>query len=108
LLSPPILLISLAIKFDDGGPILLVQERVGRNRRTFRCYKSRTMVLGAESIGNGLKVTADDPRLTRVGRLLLLWTLDEIPQLLNVLKGDMSIVGKALGSSAGCFCSSTR
>ena len=93
LLAPLVTLISLVIKLDDGGPILFVQDRVGRHRRTFRCYKFRTMVIGAESIGNGLKVTADDARITRVGRLLRLWTLDEIPQLFNVVKGDMSIVG---------------
>src|SRR5438445_715927 len=76
LLSPLIALISLAIKFDDGGPILFVQDRVGRHRRLFRCYKFRTMILGAESIGNGLRVTADDWRITRVGHWLRLWTLD--------------------------------
>jgi undecaprenyl phosphate N,N'-diacetylbacillosamine 1-phosphate transferase len=93
ILSPLIALISLAIKLDDRGPILFVQERVGKNRRNFRCYKFRTMVLGAESIGNGLTVTANDARITRVGRRLRLWTLDEIPQLINVFIGDMSIVG---------------
>jgi lipopolysaccharide/colanic/teichoic acid biosynthesis glycosyltransferase len=93
LLSPLIIPISLAIKLDDGGPILFVQDRVGNSRGNFRCYKFRTMVVGAESIGNKLKVTADDSRITKVGRLLRLWTLDEIPQLFNVLKGDMSIVG---------------
>lgn len=92
-LSPLIALISLAIKFDDGGPILFVQERVGRGGRRFRCYKFRTMTVGTETGGPGLTVTADDPNITRVGRVLRLWTLDEIPQLLNVLKGDMSIVG---------------
>ena len=93
LAAPLIALIALAIKVDDGGPILFVQDRVGRGRRNFRCYKFRTMVLGAEAIGNGLTVTANDARITRVGRLLRLWTLDEIPQLINVLKGEMSIVG---------------
>ncbi|HYY24677.1 MAG TPA: sugar transferase [Candidatus Udaeobacter sp.] len=92
-LSPVIGMIALAIKLDDGGPVLFIQDRVGRNRKNFRCYKFRTMILGAESIGNGLTVTADDSRITGVGRLLRLWTLDEIPQLFNVLKGDMSIVG---------------
>ena len=92
-LSPLIALISLAIKLDDGGPIFFIQDRVGKNRRSFRCYKFRTMVLGAESIGNKLTVTADDARITRVGRLLRQWTLDEIPQLINVLTGEMSIVG---------------
>jgi lipopolysaccharide/colanic/teichoic acid biosynthesis glycosyltransferase len=93
MLSPLIALIAVAIKLDDGGPILFIQDRVGKGRRNFRCYKFRTMVLGAESIGNGLTVTADDARITRVGRLLRLWTLDEIPQLINVLRGEMSIVG---------------
>ena len=93
LLSPVIALIALSIQLDDGGPILFVQDRVGRGRRNFRCYKFRTMVLGAETIGNGLTVTADDARITRSGRLLRLWTLDEIPQLINVFKGEMSIVG---------------
>jgi undecaprenyl phosphate N,N'-diacetylbacillosamine 1-phosphate transferase len=92
-LSPVIAMISLAIKLDDNGPILFIQERVGKNRRNFRCYKFRTMVFGAESIGNGLTVTANDSRITRVGRLLRLWTLDEIPQLINIVMGDMSIVG---------------
>ena len=93
LLSPLIGLIALAIKLDDGGPILFVQDRVGRGRGNFPCYKFRTMVVGAESMGNGLTVTANDSRVTRVGRLLRLWTLDEIPQLVNVLKGEMSIIG---------------
>jgi lipopolysaccharide/colanic/teichoic acid biosynthesis glycosyltransferase len=93
LLSPLIGLIALAIEWDDGGPILFVQDRVGKGRRKFRCYKFRTMVPGAETIGNGLTVAADDARITRFGRLLRLWTLDEIPQLINILKGEMSIVG---------------
>jgi undecaprenyl phosphate N,N'-diacetylbacillosamine 1-phosphate transferase len=93
LLSPFIALIALAIKMDDGGPVLFVQDRVGRNRRRFRCYKFRTMIVGAESNGNGLTITENDDRITRVGRWLRKLTLDEIPQLLNVLKGDMSIVG---------------
>jgi lipopolysaccharide/colanic/teichoic acid biosynthesis glycosyltransferase len=93
LLSALIALISLAIKLDDGGTVLFVQDRVGRKRRRFRCYKFRTMIVGAESIGNGLIVTENDDRITRVGRWLRKWTLDEIPQLINVLKGDMSIVG---------------
>ncbi|MBF8254147.1 MAG: Undecaprenyl-phosphate galactose phosphotransferase [Deltaproteobacteria bacterium] len=92
-LSPVIGLIALGIKLDDGGPVFFIQERVGGGRKNFRCYKFRTMVLGAETIGNGLTVTADDARITRSGRLLRLWTLDEIPQLINVFKGEMSIVG---------------
>ncbi len=93
LLSPVVALIALAIRLDDGGPILFVQDRVGRGGRRFLCYKFRTMIVGAEDKGSGLTVTEDDLRITRVGRLLRQWTLDELPQLLNVLKGEMSIVG---------------
>jgi lipopolysaccharide/colanic/teichoic acid biosynthesis glycosyltransferase len=92
-LSPIIGLIAIAIKWDDGGPIFFIQERVGRGRKTFRCCKFRTMILGAENIGHRLTVVENDTRITRVGRLLRDWTLDEIPQLFNVLTGDMSIVG---------------
>lgn len=105
-LSPLIGLIALAIKLDDRGPILFIQERVGKNRRNFRCHKFRTMVLGAETIGNRLTVMENDSRITRVGRLLRNWTLDEIPQLLNVLKGDMSIVGpRPWVPSQAAYCS---
>lgn len=106
MLSPLIGAIALAIKLDDRGPILFVQERVGRGRKGFRCFKFRTMVLGAESIGNGLKVTADDWRITRVGRWLRLWTLDEIPQLINILRGDMSVVGpRPWVAAEAAYCS---
>ena len=106
LLSPLIALIALAIKLDDGGLIFFNQDRVGRRRKNFRCNKFRTMILGAESIGNGLTVTADDARITRVGRLLRQWTLDEIPQLVNVLKGEMSIVGpRPWVPSQATYCS---
>ncbi len=93
LLAPVMALIALAIRLDDGGPVLYVQDRVGKNSKVFRCYKFRTMVVGAENKGLGLEVARDDPRITRVGCFLRHWTLDEIPQLFNVLKGDMSIVG---------------
>jgi lipopolysaccharide/colanic/teichoic acid biosynthesis glycosyltransferase len=105
-LSPVIALIALGIKFDDGGPIFFIQDRVGRGRRNFRCYKFCTMVVGAEKIGHGLTVIENDSRITRVGRLLRLWTLDEIPQLFNVLKGDMSIVGpRPWVPSRAAYCS---
>ena len=93
LLSPLSGLIALAIKLDGGGPVFYVQDRVGRDARIFRCYKFRTMVVGAENKGLGLEVARDDCRITRVGHFLRQWTLDEIPQLFNVLKGDISIVG---------------
>ncbi len=92
-LSPLVALISLAIKLTDGGSVLYVQERVGKDGRAFRCYKFRTMVEGAERQGLGIEVAENDARITRVGGYLRQWTLDEIPQLINVLKGEMSIVG---------------
>lgn len=93
LLLPLIGLIALAIRLDDGGPVLYVQDRMSKDGKVFRCYKFRTMVMGAENEGLGLEVSRGDPRITRVGQFLRRWTLDEIPQLFNVLKGDMSIVG---------------
>jgi lipopolysaccharide/colanic/teichoic acid biosynthesis glycosyltransferase len=92
-LAPLVALIALAIKLDDGGPVLFIQERVGKGLRKFRCIKFRTMIVGAESVGNKFIVTKNDTRVTRVGNKLRSWTLDEIPQLVNVLRGEMSIVG---------------
>lgn len=93
LLSPGILLIALLIKLDDAGPAIFTQERVGKDAKLFRAFKFRTMIVGAEKTGLGLEVAKDDERITRVGRVLRRWTLDEVPQLLNVIKGEMSIVG---------------
>lgn len=94
ILSAPLTcLIALLIVIDDGWPVLFVQERVGRGGRRFRCLKFRTMKVGTAALGGGLNVSADDARLTAVGRRLRDWTLDEIPQLINVVKGEMSIVG---------------
>ena len=93
LLSPLIVLAAVAIKLDNRGPVFYAQNRVGRNGKVFRCFKFRTMVVGAENEGLGLEVAQDDDRITRVGQLLRNWTFDEVPQLFNVLKGDMSIVG---------------
>jgi lipopolysaccharide/colanic/teichoic acid biosynthesis glycosyltransferase len=105
-LAPVIGLIALGIKLDDRGPVFFIQDRVGRGRKNFRCYKFRTMILGAENIGNRLTVTENDSRITRVGRLLRDWTLDEIPQLWNVLKGEMSIVGpRPWVPSQAAYCS---
>lgn len=92
-LSPLMALITVAIKLEDWGPIFFVQERVGRGGRLFRCPKFRTMKDGARARGRGGEVADRDDRLTRVGRVLRDWTLDEIPQLWSVLKGDMSVVG---------------
>ena len=97
ILFPLFLLIALLIKLDSQGPVFYVQERIGQNGRPFNLIKFRTMVVGAEEMGLGLAVAKDDERITRVGRFLRQWTLDELPQLTNVLKGDVSLVGPRPG-----------
>ncbi|MBX3744343.1 MAG: sugar transferase [Verrucomicrobiae bacterium] len=91
-LSPLGLLIALSVKLGDGGPVFFGQERMGRGGRPFRIWKFRTMVPNADRVG--IAVTQGrDPRITRVGRWLRRWKLDELPQLWNVLVGEMSLVG---------------
>ncbi|MGE5691162.1 MAG: sugar transferase [Pseudomonadota bacterium] len=91
--SPLLAASALAIKLEDGGPVLYRQERVGRDGAPFELLKLRTMVVGAERTGAGYAVDRGDPRITRVGRVLRKLSLDELPQLLNVLRGDMSLIG---------------
>jgi lipopolysaccharide/colanic/teichoic acid biosynthesis glycosyltransferase len=91
--SPLLALAALAIKLEDRGPVLFRQTRVGRGAEDFELLKLRTMVVGAESIGAGYAVDAGDSRITRTGRLLRRLSLDELPQLWNVIRGDMSVVG---------------
>jgi lipopolysaccharide/colanic/teichoic acid biosynthesis glycosyltransferase len=94
LLAAPFLgLVAVAIKLSGRGPVIYRQRRVGRSGVDFDLLKLRTMVAGAEQMGAGLAVDEGDPRITRVGALLRRWSLDELPNLVNVLKGDMSIVG---------------
>jgi lipopolysaccharide/colanic/teichoic acid biosynthesis glycosyltransferase len=91
-LSPVLLAAAVAVRATSPGPALFRQTRVGRGFRPFRIFKLRTMVVGAERQGGALSV-GEDPRITAVGRLLRRYKLDELPQLLNVLLGDMSLVG---------------
>ena len=91
-LSPLLLFLAIWIKVDSPGPILYRGKRVGQNGRPFLMHKFRTMVLGAESKGPAVTYR-DDPRITKAGRFLRRTKLDELPQLLNVLKGEMSLVG---------------
>lgn len=92
LLSPVLLGTALAVVIESGFPVLFRQTRVGRHGRTFGMLKFRSMVKNAASIGPYF-TSADDPRITRVGRFIRRTSLDELPQLINVLKGDMSLVG---------------
>ena len=91
--SPFLALAALAVKLEDAGPVLYRQTRVGRDGVDFELLKLRTMVVGAERMGAGLAVDRGDTRITRAGRLLRRLSLDELPQLWNVVRGEMSVIG---------------
>jgi undecaprenyl phosphate N,N'-diacetylbacillosamine 1-phosphate transferase len=94
IILPLLIIIALLIKFTSKGPIFFKQERLGKDGKIFKIIKFRTMIVNAENIGDGLKVKSEnDNRITRIGRFLRATSLDELPQLWNVLKGDMSLVG---------------
>ncbi|MDD6794038.1 MAG: sugar transferase [Clostridiaceae bacterium] len=103
LLSPIFLATAIAIKIEDGGNIIFIQERVGIDKKHFNMYKFRSMVMNAEEIKKNLESQNEmsgpmfkmkhDPRVTRVGRFIRKTSIDELPQLVNVLKGEMSLVG---------------
>jgi lipopolysaccharide/colanic/teichoic acid biosynthesis glycosyltransferase len=102
LFAPLLVLVAVLIRLEDGGPALFRQTRIGRDSRSFRILKFRTMVVGADELkedlrelneASGLFKIADDPRVTRVGRFVRRSCIDEIPQLFNVLRGEMSLVG---------------
>lgn len=92
-LSPIALLIAVAIKLEDGGPVFFMQDRVGRGGRVFPAFKFRSMIVDAERDTGAVQATAHDPRVTRVGRVLRATAFDELPQLWNIIRGDMSVVG---------------
>jgi lipopolysaccharide/colanic/teichoic acid biosynthesis glycosyltransferase len=91
--SPALAAAAVAIKLEDGGPVLYRQRRVGLHGAEFELVKLRTMNVGAEREGAGYAVNEGDPRITRAGRALRRLSIDEIPQLWNVVRGDMSLVG---------------
>jgi lipopolysaccharide/colanic/teichoic acid biosynthesis glycosyltransferase len=93
LFAPFLLLAALAIKLGSRGPVFYRQRRVGRGGREFEMLKLRTMVEGSDPVGYGTVVTREDPRVTRAGRFLRRTSLDELPNLINVLRGEMAIVG---------------
>jgi lipopolysaccharide/colanic/teichoic acid biosynthesis glycosyltransferase len=91
--SPLLGLAALAVKLEDGGPVLYRQTRVGQEGADFELLKLRTMVVGAETMGAGYAVDEGDSRITRAGRMLRRLSLDELPQLWNVVRGEMSVIG---------------
>ena len=91
--SPLLAVAALAIKLEDRGPVLYRQTRVGKDGVDFDLLKLRTMVVGAETMGAGLAVNEGDSRITRAGRILRKLSLDELPQLWNVVRGEMSVIG---------------
>jgi lipopolysaccharide/colanic/teichoic acid biosynthesis glycosyltransferase len=93
ILSPLLLIAAIAIKLTSPGPVIYRQRRIGLGGREFEMWKLRTMVQGSDPVGVGKVVYRDDPRVTRPGRLLRRTSLDEIPNLVNVLRGEMAIVG---------------
>ncbi|MGM9999664.1 MAG: sugar transferase [Candidatus Bruticola sp.] len=92
-LSPILLACAAAVLIDDGWPIFYVQERVGKRGRKFPFFKFRTMIRNAERLGSGYEISQNDSRITKTGAFLRRWSLDELPQLFNVLRGEMSLVG---------------
>lgn len=93
LLSPLMLAVSILIKIDSRGPVIFRQKRIGRNVKVFEIYKFRSMCVGAEKTGSGVYSGKGDARVTRIGKILRATSIDELPQLLNILKGEMSFVG---------------
>lgn len=94
IISPILLVISILIKCSSKGPVLFKQERLGYRGKIFKILKFRTMVVNAEHMGTGVVINEkDDPRVTKIGRFLRATSLDELPQVFNVLKGDMALVG---------------
>ena len=93
ILWPLLLIIAAAVKIDSKGPAIFKQDRLGKDGKVFKMYKFRSMVVDAEKTGAGLFNYEGDPRVTKVGRFLRKTSLDELPQLVNILRGDLSFVG---------------
>ena len=89
----PLLIVALIVKIESKGPALFKQERLGMNGKVFRIYKFRSMVVGAEKQGSGVYSGKNDARVTKVGKIIRATSIDELPQLINILKGEMSFIG---------------
>lgn len=92
-LWPVLLIVGLAVKLDSEGPVIFAQERIGLYGKVFKIYKFRTMCVGAEKKEGGVYCEKGDPRVTRIGKILRATSLDELPQIVNILMGDMSFIG---------------
>ena len=90
---PIIIIFGILVKLEDGGPIFYKQERLGKNNKKFYIYKIRSMKIDAEKIGGEKKKKKDDPRITKIGKFIRKTRIDEIPQLFNILNGEMSLIG---------------
>ena len=93
LITPIWLVVAILIRIESRGEVFFRQERVGKNQKTFKILKFRTMIKGAQDLGSGLFSYDNDPRITKIGQKLREWSFDETPQLINILRGNMSIVG---------------
>ncbi len=93
ILSPVLAITALCIKIDSKGPVIFKQQRLGKGGKTFDIYKFRSMCVGAEHTGSGVYSGKGDARVTKVGKFIRATSIDELPQLVNILKGDMSIIG---------------
>lgn len=93
IISPILLLVAIAIKIESPGPVIFKQTRLGRYGKPFTIYKFRSMCVGAEKKGSGQYSFKGDPRVTKVGRIIRALSIDELPQLINIIKGDMSLIG---------------
>lgn len=93
LLSPVLLAVAILIKATSEGPVFFKQDRIGMNGKVFKIYKFRSMCVGAEKTGTGVYSGKNDARVTKVGRIIRATSIDELPQLLNILKGEMSFIG---------------
>lgn len=89
----PMAIVALAVKIDSPGPVLFKQDRIGKNGKVFKILKFRSMCVGAEKTGSGVYSGKEDARVTRVGKIIRATSLDELPQIFNILRGDMSLIG---------------
>lgn len=92
-ISPILLIVAITVKLDSKGPAIFKQDRIGKDFKPFKMYKFRSMVVNAQNMGTGVYAFAGDPRITKVGRIIRKTSLDELPQLWNIIKGDMAFVG---------------